>query len=90
MHARLSTLRRLLYEINRGQAKRIRLLEGPGSQLYEWDTKFIGNSERRFPVVFRASIDLGVEVQISLSDLATPSRNVVPSSPRTSLESMAL
>ena len=49
MHARLSTLRRLLYEIYRGQAKRIRLLEGPGSHLHEWDTNFIGNSERVFP-----------------------------------------
>ena len=58
MHDRLSTLRGLLYEINRGQAKRIRLLEGPRSQLHEWDTNFIGNSVRRFPAVFRASIDL--------------------------------
>ena len=58
MHARLSTLRRLLGETNRGQAKRIRLLEWSRSQLHEWDTNFIGNSERPFPTVFRVPIDL--------------------------------
>ena len=47
MYGRPLTLRRLLYETNRGQAKRIRLLEWPRSQLHEQDseTNFIGNSE---------------------------------------------
>ena len=58
MYARPSTLRRLLDETNRGQAKRIRLLGWSPSQLHEWDTNCIGNSERPFPTVFRAPIDL--------------------------------
>ena len=36
----------------------IRLLEWSRSQLHEWHKNFIGNSERSFPTVFRAPIDL--------------------------------
>ena len=78
MHARLSTLRRLLYEINRGQAKRIRLLEGPGSPLHEWDTNFIGNSERRFPAVFRASIDLEWKSKLAYLIWQLPQETLFP------------
>ena len=58
MYGRPLTLRRLLYETNRGQTKRIRLLEWPRSQLHERETNFIGNSEWRFPSVLRVPIDL--------------------------------
>ena len=45
---------------NKGQTKRIGLFEWLESQLpmHERDTEFHGNSERRFPVVISALIDL--------------------------------
>ena len=56
--ARPLTLRRHLYEINRGQRKKIRLFDWLGSQLLERDTNFTGNGGRRSPAVISAPIDL--------------------------------
>ena len=86
IYARHSTLRRFLDETNRGQAKRIRLLELPRSQLHERETSFIVNSEPRFPAILRDLID--VEWKTSLFY----SRNSVPvaNSPRTSSEAMTM
>ena len=56
--ARPLTLRRHLYEISRGQRKKIRLFDWLGSQLLERDTNFTGNGGRRSPAVISAPIDL--------------------------------
>ena len=56
--ARPLTLRRHLYEINRGQRKKMRLFDWLKSQLLERDTNFTGNGGLRFPVVISAPIDL--------------------------------
>ena len=56
--ARPLTLRQHLYEISRGQRKKIRLFDWFGSQLLERDTNFTGNGERRSLAVISAPIDL--------------------------------
>ena len=52
------TLRRHLYEMSRGQRKKIRSFDWLGSQLLERDTNFTGNGGRRSPEVISAPIDL--------------------------------
>ena len=79
--ARPLTLRWHLYEISRGQRKKIRLFDLLGSQLLERDTNLTGNGGRRSPAVISAPIL--TEDEIILLDLVTPSRNIVLSSPRT-------
>ena len=56
--ARPLTLRRHLYEISRGQRKKIRLFAWLGSQLLERDTNFTGNGGWRSSAVISAPIDL--------------------------------
>ena len=52
------TLRRHLYDISRGQRKKIRLFDWLGSQLHERDTNFTGNGGGCSPAVISAPIDL--------------------------------
>ena len=52
------TLRRHLYEISRGQRKKITLFDWLASQLLERGTNFTCNGGRRFPAVISAPIDL--------------------------------
>ena len=56
--ARPVTLRRHLYEISRGQRKKIRLFDWLGPQLLERDTNFTSNGGQRSPAVISAPIDL--------------------------------
>ena len=52
------TLRRYLYEVSRGQRKKIRLFDWLGSQLLERDANLTGNGPRRSAAVISAPIDL--------------------------------
>ena len=56
--ARPVSLRRHLYEISRGQRKKIRLFDWLGPQLLERDTNFTSNGGQRSPAVISAPIDL--------------------------------
>ena len=56
--ARPLTLRRHLYEISRGQRKKIRLFDWLGSQLLERDTNLTGNGARLSAAVISAPVDL--------------------------------
>ena len=47
-----------LYEISRGQRKKIRLFDWLGPQLLERDTNFTSNGGQRSPAVISAPIDL--------------------------------
>ena len=58
MFARPLTLRRLLYEISRGERKKIRLFDWLESQLLKRHTNFTGNGGQRSPAVNSAPIDL--------------------------------
>ena len=56
--ARPLTLRRHLYEISRGQRKKIRLFDCLGSQVLERDTNLTGNGAWLSAAVISAPIDL--------------------------------